>query len=142
MTSSSREWGRTVTRSRRWVVNGVAVVTVAAVGGLAAPPGLARAAAGPSGPAGLAAAALQAPVIEDVRPADGAVLVRVVVGDRGGAAISQVSVSAQKVNHQGDPKGKVVATGVVNNPDPANPVVVTVTDLKNDETYGFTATET
>ncbi len=139
---AGRVWASSPAARRRRPLATVMAVAV----GLAVPVG-AVAAAGPAaaGPAPARIGELQTqqpPMIEDVKPADTAVAVTVVVGDTRAGPVRYVTVSARAVDDVGNPIGPVVSTGVAPSPDRGNPVVVTVPGLVNDTDYAFTATET
>ncbi len=85
---------------------------------------------------------LQAPLIDDVAPiADGTVQVTVTPGDTAQEKVTQLEVDAYLLDANGNVTGDRVAFGVVYNPDPLNPPVVTVKGLTDNTEYGFRAAE-
>ncbi|KOV35273.1 hypothetical protein ADK60_09920 [Streptomyces sp. XY431] len=114
--------------------------------------GLAAGSAGAAGAAGaapspvrasVAVQGVQAPLIDSVQPfATGTVQVTVTPGDTAQEAVARVDVSAYALDADGNATGAPVATGTVQNPDPANPPVVEIGGLTNDVSYAFKATET
>ncbi|KJY30826.1 hypothetical protein VR45_26720 [Streptomyces sp. NRRL S-495] len=119
------------------------MVAVAIVLGLAA--GSAGAAGAAPSPvrASVAVQGVQAPLIDSVQPfATGTVQVTVTPGDTAQEAVARVDVSAYALDADGNATGAPVATGTVQNPDPANPPVVEIGGLTNDVSYAFKATET
>ncbi|WP_159394366.1 fibronectin type III domain-containing protein [Streptomyces sp. NRRL S-495] len=111
--------------------------------------GLAAGSAGAAGAApspvraSVAVQGVQAPLIDSVQPfATGTVQVTVTPGDTAQEAVARVDVSAYALDADGNATGAPVATGTVQNPDPANPPVVEIGGLTNDVSYAFKATET
>jgi hypothetical protein len=119
-------------------VKAVALAVALAVG-LTGPAGVADAA--PPRTVPRAQQAQQIPLIEDVRPRDGAVEVSVELGDSPVGAVSQVTVTAWTVKDGGEPDTKA-GMGTAPAVDRSNLVVITVAGLTNDRPYVFAADET
>lgn len=134
-------WRDRKTRAGR--LSGRSAVAVAIVLGLAAGSAGAAGAAPPPVRASAAAQGVQAPLIDSVQPfATGTVRVTVTPGDTAQEAVARVDVSAYALDADGNATGAPVATGTVQNPNPANPPVVEINGLTDDVGYAFTATET